>query len=356
MGLVATFSKLDRATVASRWQALEARSDAASFFLGWTWTGAWLDSYAVAPELLAVTDAAGQDVALALMGHAMTPRLLGRVATLSLNQSGDAQADRPYVEYNGLLCARGQEAAAVEAVLAALARRRDWRALQLSGIAPGSPLLTLPARRRSRVDVAPVYQVDLDAVRGADGDYLGLLSSNTRSQIRRAMKEHGGPLPDVAIAGLDDIQPWLDEMAALNSGRHADNAWDDAGFRGFVATIAARGHASGAVEVLRFTDAGGVVGLLVNFVHRGVAMNYQSAFAEPRTGKDKPGLLCHAAAVGHYAQRGLARYSLLAGKDRYKQSLSTCEESLEWWTIERFAPRLEAEALLRRLLRRPVSA
>ena len=355
MALEARFSILpDRADLARRWQALEARADA-SFFLGWTWTGAWLDSYAVAPELLSVTDADGADVALALVGHAMRPRLLGRAATISLNQSGDPAADRPYVEYNGLLAARGQEGEAAAAALAALRRRRDWRVLRLSGIAAGSPLLALPVRRRIRVDASPVYQVDLAAVRAADGDYLSLLSANTRSQIRRAMKDRGGPLPDVHVGGLDDIGPWLDEMAALNSGRHADNAWDDPAFRAFVGTLAARGLASGAVELLRFTDAGGAVGLLVNFVHGGTAMNYQSAFAQPRTAKDKPGLLCHAAAVGHYAARGLDLYSLLAGKDRYKQSLSTREEALEWWHLERFSPRLEAEALARRLLRRPAS-
>lgn len=355
MALTATFSLPDRATLAQRWQALEARSDA-SFFLRWTWVGAWLDSYPIRPELLAVTDTDGGDVALALVGHAMQPRLLGSVATLSLNQAGDADADRPYVEYNGLLAERGRDGEAVAAALDALARRRDWRALRLSGIAPASPLLGLRARRKTRIDQSPVYQVDLDAVRAAGGDYLSLLSSNSRSQIRRAMKDHGGPLPAVETATLDDIAPWLDAMAALNSGRHADNAWDSASFRAFVATLAARGLPGGAVELLRFSDTGGVVGLLVNFVQDGVAMNYQSAFADPRTAKDKPGLLCHAAAVAHYATRGLSRYSLLAGKDRYKQSLSTCEESLEWWLFERFSPRLEAEALLRRLLRRPASA
>ncbi|MDR7154725.1 hypothetical protein J2W40_001540 [Sphingobium xenophagum] len=355
MALTASFSLPDRAALATRWQALEARADAA-FFLGWTWTGAWLDSHAIRPELLAVTDVDGNDVALALVGHAMQPRLLGSVATLSLNQSGDPAADRPYVEYNGLLAERGREVEAAAAAVEALTRRRDWRALRLSGIAPDSPLLNLPARRKMRADVSPVYQVDLAAVRAANGDYLSLLSANTRSQIRRAMKDHGGPLPGVAVAGLNDITPWLNEMVALNSGRHADNAWDDMGFRAFVATIAARGLPGGSVELLRFSDSGGVVGLLVNFIHRGVAMNYQSAFAEPRTAKDKPGLLCHAAAVGHYAACDLSLYSLLAGKDRYKQSLSTCEESLEWWVIERFSPRLEAEALLRRLLKRPASA
>ena len=69
MGLTATFSlPTDRSALAARWQALEERSDA-SFFQRWTWVGAWLDSYGVRPELLAVTDKNGQDVALALVGY-----------------------------------------------------------------------------------------------------------------------------------------------------------------------------------------------------------------------------------------------------------------------------------------------
>ncbi len=357
MVLTARFSLLpDLATLAPRWQALEARGDA-SFFLGWTWTGAWLESYAVRPELLTVTGAGGADVALALVGHAMTPRRLGRAATLCLNQSGDPVADRPFVEYNGLLTAAGQEVPAMSAVLAAIAGRHDWRVLHLSGIAALPSLKKLPHRRATRADVSPVYQVDLQAVRDAKGDYLSLLSANTRSQIKRSMKDHGGALPAIVIAATAaQVDDWLGEMHALNRGRHANNAWDDPAFRGFVRALALRGLDSGEVEILRFTGASGLLGLLVNFVYRGRAMNYQSAFAAPLSSKDKPGLLCHAAAAGRYADAGYALYSLLAGKDRYKQSLATCEDSLEWWVIERFSPRLEAEAILRRLLKRPASA
>ncbi|WP_176591979.1 GNAT family N-acetyltransferase [Sphingobium sp. EM0848] len=352
MALTAQFLRLpDLAALGPRWQALEARADG-GFFLGWTWMGAWLESYGARPELLAITDEAGQDVALALFGRAMQSRLLGRSATLSLNQSGDPGADRPFIEYNGLLAARGKEGEAMEAALRALCKRRDWRSLRLSGVAPGSPLLNIPARRKSRIDLSPVYQVDLEAVRASD--YLSLLSSNSRSQIRRAMKDHSGALPRIDAAAPADIDPWLAEMQALNRGRHADNAWDDEAFRHFVAMITVRG--GDAVELLRMTGKDGVVGLLLNFIHDGVAMNYQSAFAPPRSAKDKPGLLCHAAAVDHYAGRGLSLYSLLAGKDRYKQSLATREEALEWWQIDRFSPRLEAEALLRKVLKRPVSA
>ena len=275
---------------------------------------------------------------------------------LSLVQSGDPTADRPYVEYNGLLARRGLEAESASALHTALQRRTDWQALRMSGIAPGSPLLNLPSRRATRLDSSPVYQADLDAVRAAGGDYLSLLSANTRSQIRRAIKDHEG-LPTVtAAATADEAAAWLEDMRALNEGRHDDNAWEDPAFRRFLLTLACKGIPSGEVELLRFTDDGGTVGLLVNFIHRGQAMNYQSAFAAPRTAKDKPGLLCHAAAVAHYAERGLSLYSLLAGKDRYKQSLPTREEALEWWVLERFSPALEAEALLRRLLKRPASA
>jgi hypothetical protein len=98
MALTASFSRLpDLAVLGPRWRALEARADA-SFFLGWTWMGAWLENYGARPELLAVTDEEGQDMALALVGHAMQPRLLGRAATLLLIQSGDPVADRPFVE------------------------------------------------------------------------------------------------------------------------------------------------------------------------------------------------------------------------------------------------------------------
>lgn len=346
----------DQDILAMRWQALEARGHG-SFFTGWTWVGAWLESYGARPELLSVTDGEGQDIALAVVGHAMAPRLLGRTATLSLNQSGEASADRAFVEYNGLLTAAGSEDAATRATIAAIHQRRDWRALRLSGIAPGSPLLALPHRRAVRVDASPVYQVDLAAVRGAQGDYLSLLSSNTRSQIRRSMKDRGGALPTLNRAKSPaDVIAWVEEMQALNSGRHADNAWDELAFRRFVTALALRGLGNGEVEMLRLTDKAGCVGLLVNFVYRGQAMNYQSAFVSPASPKDKPGLLCHTAAVADYAARDLTLYSLLAGKDRYKASLATCEESLEWWVLERFAPRLEAEAFLRRIVKRPASA
>lgn len=355
MTLTATFSPLpalDR--LEPRWRGLEAQADG-SFFLGWTWMESWLSATGAQPELLAVTDGGGQDMALALIGRSLDKRLLGRTPTLWLNQAGQYQADRPFIEYNGLLAVRDAPADLHDVAMRAILRRNDWRALRLSGVEPDSPLLAASFRRRVRIDQSPAYHVDLDAVRTAKSDYLSLLSANTRSQIKRAAKDYDAAGPAIAVATAGDIDGWLAEMQTLNTGRHAENAWDDPVFRRFTATLARNGLATGAVELLRITCGDHLLGLLLNFVHRGRAMNYQSAFAAPLGPKGKPGLLCHAAAVGRYAGMALSQYSLLAGKDRYKQSLSTGSEMLEWWSLERFSPWLEVEAVLRKLLRRPVS-
>jgi CelD/BcsL family acetyltransferase involved in cellulose biosynthesis len=123
-------------------------------------------------------------------------------------------------------------------------------------------------------------------------------------------------------------------------------------FLAFAAEISMAGLEDGSVDLLEIHQGEHRVGLLLNFVYRDRAMNYQSAFEEPLTPKAKPGLMAHAAAARHYAARGLGIYSLLAGADRYKQSLATGEDVLEWWMVERFSLKLSGEYWLRRLLRR----
>ncbi len=336
-----------------RWRALEGAADG-SFFLSWTWIGAWLRATGARPDLVSVADDAGTEIGLALFGLGRERRKLGAHKTLRLNEAGDVDADRVFIESNAPLAARDCEEPVTAAIAALLARRRDWRVLRLSGVADDCALIAaVPARRRILVDVSPAYGVALGAVREAVGDYLSLLSTNTRSQIRRSLKDHGDGAIDVRRAStIEEIAAWLTEMHSFNGGRHEDNAWDAPLFRAFVLEIARTGLASGAVDLLRVTIGGDLTGYLLNFVHRDRALNYQSAFAEPVSQKDKPGLITHVAAVAHYAARGLSLYSLLAGKDRYKQSLATGEEELQWWQLERFSPGLEAEYWLRRLLRR----
>jgi hypothetical protein len=352
MSCTARFEPLpDLARLESRWRALESTSDA-SFFLGWTWIGSWLASTGARPDMLTI-EQDGKDIALALVGHSIDRRALGGVPTLWLNQAGDVEADRPFIEYNGLLVNSSHSSAANNAAIGAIMARGDWKALRLSGVMP-PPSLKRDAgfRRWTCRDTSPVCFIDLDAVRTANGDYLSLLSANSRNQIRRSYKELAGPVTVNAARDAAQIEEWLEAMRQLNAGRHADNAWDSKNFRDFARTICVNGLANDETELLEVRGGEAVIGYLLNFKYRGRAMNYQSAFAAPIGPKSKPGLICHAAAVAHYAAQPFSVYSLLAGKDRYKQSLSTGAEQMEWWTGERFAWRLEAEALIRKILKR----
>lgn len=339
----------DVAALGQRWRALHDRS-LGSFFLSWHWMGPWLAATGAQPDVISVRDG-DREIGLSLIGAERQRRLFGHAAVLRLNEAGDATADRAFIEYNGVLSAAGQEDMVAAAVAAYLRDDPAWQALLLCGVTRAEPLVDwVPSRRRVLVDQSPVYEVDLDQVRAA-GDYLDCLSANTRSQIRRARKDRGGAIMVERMAGTA-IDPALADMARLNAGRHSDNAWDLPTFRAFVSALVHGGTADDAVDLLRMTAGDQLIGYLVNFVHRGRALNYQSAFVPPAGSKDKPGLLCHAAAVDRYVAAGHKVYSLLAGRDRYKQSLSTGFDTLYWWRIERFSWGQEAEYWLRRLLRR----
>lgn len=352
--MIVTFEPLPGLSVLEpRWRALEERATA-SFFQSWCWTGSWLRATGARPELIAVRDDTGRDIALALLGAGREKRLFGSVPCLRLNEAAEPAADRAFIEYNAPLAVAGQEVAVARALAGAIAGRRDWTVLRLSGVAPGDPLLSaLSARRKRLVDRSPAYHVELDAVRAKGGEYLSLLSANSRNQIRRSAKDYPSGADRIDRAtDVATARAWLAEMRDLNAGRHDDNAWEEPLFRAFAAELVAAGMADASVDLLRIAAGEALLGYLLNFRWRGRAMNYQSAFAPPPSAKAKPGLMAHAAAVRHYAEQGFDLYSLLAGKDRYKQSLATGQETLEWWAVERFSPAREAEYLLRRLLRR----
>lgn len=348
----------DLEVLADRWQGLEGRANG-SFFLGWTWMGSWLSATGARPDLLTVS-VGGRDMALGFIGRSFLSGPLGRTRALFLNQFGSGPADRVFVEYNGLLIDRDYSAQVVaDLAFNHLAADNHWSVLRLAGMVASDPISQAGRfRRRMLAQELNAYFVDLRSVRAADGNYLSLLSANSRSQIRRSARDYGEGavvIPDKAKSP-EQVDEWLADMHHLNRDRHNDNAWEEPLFRAFARQLAICGLGNGEVELLRITAGEQLLGYLLNFVYRGRAMNYQSAFAPAISSKAKPGLMCHVAAVERYAMAGYDLYSLLAGGDRYKQSLATGHEVLQWWNLERFSPRLEAEHLLRKLLRRPVSA
>jgi CelD/BcsL family acetyltransferase involved in cellulose biosynthesis len=185
----------------------------------------------------------------------------------------------------------------------------------------------------------------------AVGDYLTLLASNTRSQIRRARRNLGPSELEVAkTAG--HAQAIYDELVALHTAtwqsRGQAGAFADPWFDRFHRRLIARRFAHGEIELLRLRAGGQTVGCTYNLIANGQVLFYQSglaAFDDPRI---KPGYLCHAAAVEHAATAGRATYDLLASNARYKLSLSTDAPQLRWLRVQRRLVRFSIEDQLRR--------
>src|SRR5262245_41157468 len=93
------------------WRELEQRADN-SFFVSWYWIGAWLRAVRPAASFV-VVKRDGVAIACALIARA--PRSLRNPlrAEYRLHETGDTLTDGLFVEYNGILAARGEVAGAL---------------------------------------------------------------------------------------------------------------------------------------------------------------------------------------------------------------------------------------------------
>jgi len=345
------------------WQSLEIRAKG-SFFTSWTWIGAWIDTYAAQARSrshcrLLVAQRGDKILALAILCLAPRQRrLLARVNTVLLHQTGGADDASAFIEYNGFLV---DESAARDVSAALLRFVADdsvlsvgewaWTEFRVSGADDQmAQALHLSALSYRVAQESACPWVDLRTISLGLSGYLARLSSNTRGQVRRAVRlyEKSGALAVTVARTIDDAHLYLKELRKLH-----EDAWRRRTgtlgafsfplFHTFTAALVERGHASGVVDLLRVTAGDTTIGVLLNFVHGGHVYAYQSGFAYGGDNRMKPGLVSHALAIAHYRSQSLEGYHFMAGEGRHKTSLATATESLTWIILRRkgLASRLE---------------
>ena len=330
----------DDPRVAAIWCALEPRGPA-SAFLAWGWIETWLALLPpCARPVLAVLHHGDAPVAAAFFGRRRVTR--HQVVTSRswfLQGTGVPRFDELCVEHVGAV---GDPDA-----LGALLERLPptWDEVVLAGVECEAVAALAGFRVHVDREIAAPF-VDLARVREAPGGYLSLLGSSTRAQIRRARRELGELAVEVATdpAHAADI---YDALARLHVARWRaagqPGAFSDTWFDGFHRRLIADRLASGEVQLVRVRAGGRTIGCLYNLVHRGRVAFYQSGLAELRGPHDKPGLVCHAAAIEHAACAGHDVYDFLAGEARYKRNLSTDVTHLVWARIQRPLARFAIE-------------
>ncbi len=316
------------------WCALY-RAQPASPFLSWPWQRA-LHATCLGGQRLQVVApvAAGRPWAAASFGRGKrrAVRCLP-VRTVCMNESGDPVLDRLLLEHNRPLCRPGDEAKALGALARHLLTRRPrWDELSLGwmdedvwrSMEPGVAGLPLTVVERGR---APYYFVDVEEG-GLDG-YLARLSSNTRYQIRRALRMYGGAeAVSWSVAETPELAlTWFRDLVRLHqaywNAKGRPGAFHHPRIREFHTRLISDPRAREVVEMVRVEAADGPVGYLYNLRAGRNVFNYQSGFDYAGDPRRKPGLVCHALSVAEYGRRGVRRYDLLMGDSRYKRSLAT---------------------------------
>jgi CelD/BcsL family acetyltransferase involved in cellulose biosynthesis len=232
-------------------------------------------------------------------------------------------------------------------------RRACWRRIVLSGI-DDRMLMALhgggrrPLVRRSR----PAPYVDFALIRPSGGDYLDVLSPNSRYQVRRSNRAYDklGGLTVRRAGTTAEASEFLAALAELHQvtwiARGKSGAFANPYFIRFHHELIERGFHRGEIELLRITAGDRIVGFLYNYRFHRRVLAYQSGFNYEDTGPhQKPGLTCHHCAIELALKEGMDSYDFLAGEDRYKRSLSNANVMLHWaeiggaTTLRRYARR-----------------
>jgi CelD/BcsL family acetyltransferase involved in cellulose biosynthesis len=328
------------------WRELETRSDR-SFFTSWSWIGAWLSALPsnIRPELLRV-ESQGRTVALGVLVRRFERRHgVFSSRALSLNSTGDPTLDEITIEYNGLVCERGFEQEVAQACVEFLLSRDDWDEWFLDGLQGSGLSSRVPAREVRWVlsRQAKCYYVDLEALRRSGGEYLALLGSNTRHNIRRSIREYEklGPLVLENAATPEQASGFLSGLTQLHQAywqaKGLPGSFANPFFVEFHQRLMRSLSSDGSIQLLHLRAGDQSVGYLYNFVDRGRVYNYQSGFNYTLcpNSHGHPGLVTHAYAVELNRTLGHRLYEFMAGDGQHKQALGVGSTDMVWLVARR---------------------
>ena len=350
----------DHRAIGRMWEDLESRSNC-SYFQSWAWIGTWLDLLPAGLQPHLIVARSGQEVVgLAILCRRGIKRYGWlRSQAMFLHETGDPDLDCLTIEHNGFLVDRERGNEVERAILGVLVDADpEWEELMLSGVEPryaeyvrdmGLGIVERAAQ--------PSPYVDLDTVRSGGKGYLGHVSSNTRQQIRRALKLYGGAGPVRAIepADLGEALRFFAELKTLHqqvwTSRGRSGAFAMPFFERFHEALIRARFAHGEIQLLRIEAGGKPLGYLYSLVRNGHVLFYQSGLSYGDDPKLKPGHVCHHLAIERNLAAGARVYDFLAGDSQYKRSLSTHAKPLVWISARRPRLKFRLEDLLRQVKR-----
>lgn len=322
------------------WSALASACEHASFFLTPEAVGAWLDVFGprLEPSILVFRDAEHTVVGAAILVRRTVRKGPFAVRRIYLNTAGEDDADSACIEFNGLLCHAGYEAAVARA-LRTHVDREPWDELAAPGMVDGPSLRALRDAFGDGQAVAQTtldYYVSLDDVRRSGKDFVEQLAARERTRYRQNVRKYSafGELVLEQATTTSEALDYLAELANLHqktwTSRGAPGSFASQLFCDYHRTLIERCFPLGWIQLLRLRAGATTIGYHYAFLFGGRSYFYQCGYDYELGEKTAPGIIVHTFAIRHAAQRGLTEYDFLAGDVEYKRRLATGSRPMHW--------------------------
>ncbi|MBI3176009.1 MAG: GNAT family N-acetyltransferase [Chloroflexi bacterium] len=324
------------------WCGLQAQCPH-DYFLSWGWISTWLESLPKDVDVRLIVGLVQDQPVLAFFVGSARRRKYGLLPThsLALNTTGNRYFDLLYIEYNSVLALPSLKFSLAD-LLHWLGNKR-WHEFSLPGLSSEfvQQMGLLGSESPTSVGVlleeeSSAYFVDLAKVREAKMDYLGLLSSNKRSQIRRSIKEYEKE-GEVHIQAAESVAEALEMLSAL-AELHQEE-WQKRGKPGvfsnpylmdFHRKLIVSRFEAGEIQILRVFTPQATIGYLYNFVYGDKVLFYQSGLKYRPGNLYRPGLVSHYFSIMQNARTDMRVYDFMAGEAGYKSSLATDSVPMYW--------------------------
>jgi CelD/BcsL family acetyltransferase involved in cellulose biosynthesis len=321
-------TRMELEALAPEWNDLLQASRADTIFLTWEYISAWLDTVAPTAELqvLAVRNQSGELVGIAPF-HRRRIRLKGMLTYYCLCVLGDYASPAGYLD---LIVHPDQEQSVLDALGAALTRRKDWDCIwipKMAGWTGAAERVDRFARaaelhiwRRSTLYSAIELPPSLE-------QYSALLSGKTRYQMRRGAKQLNefGVVTFEQCQSREQLPVFIEDLERLHQ-KHWESVGEpglfrrNSSFRAFVETICHRAIDKGWVSFtgIRVNDIS--VAAQFGFVYHGTFSAIQEGF-DPDFKKVTEGIgnVLRCRTIEECIEADLTCYDFLWGETRHKQ-------------------------------------
>jgi len=325
-----------------------------SFFLTWAWIGTLLRCLPCPPQVRLLRAKRGSEtVALAILTLKRTVRAGVPLIHGWLNATGDPAYDCITIEHNGFASA-GVRANDLWSAFGEWFAKGVTAANEILVIATDPETAVLSKSRFDLEHRDTGFRTPLKSLGDLEG-FMASLSRNSRQKLRRSIRdyERDAPLSMQVARDTETALAFLSEMKVLHvrswTRRGKRHAFANPFFETFHRSLIRVGVDSGAVDLLRVSAGDRPIGYLYNFVRNGTVSSYQSGFDDADT-RLRPGYVCHAVAIAHYAAAGMAEYDFLAGGNALKHSYGSQNYDLYWMRVRGNKIVVQVEGVMRKIL------